>query len=202
MITAHYTFFLRSLIFVSLIVISLLFQVFVLLHQLLIFSLGRILPEQPPINPPADISENSRAKTASVDALGPKPGTELRLGPFPIWLVCVLYNGIKFKFKYYWHVQLKKRKKKLLLACHSDTLYCKSHKFIVSKSLWLLSYAVDAVPCRIAFERGKERHFYFLPISFGTSGWAVLAEELPLKQHYGIVRVAAPLAGSNVCIYT
>ncbi|XP_015900238.3 protein TRANSPARENT TESTA 9 [Ziziphus jujuba] len=110
-------------------------KVFVLLHQLLIFSLGRILPEQPPINPPADISENFRAKTAGLDASGPKPGTELRL--------------------------------------------------------------VDALSCRIAFERGKERHFYFLPISLGTSGWVVLAEELPLKQHYGIVRIAAPLAGSN-----
>ena len=68
------------------------------------------------------------------------------------------------------------------------------------KLLWLLPFAVDAVPCRIAFERGKERHFCFLPISLGTSGWVVLAEELPLKQHYGVVRVAAPLAGSNVCI--
>lgn len=70
----------------------------------------------------------------------------------------------------------------------------------VVKLLWLLPFAVDAVPCRIAFERGKERHFCFLPISLGTSGWVVLAEELPLKQHYGVVRVAAPLAGSNVCI--
>lgn len=33
----------------------------------------------------------------------------------------------------------------------------------------------------------------------GASGWLVLAEELPLKQHFGVVRVAAPLAGSNVC---
>nr|GEX78858.1 protein transparent testa 9 isoform X3 [Tanacetum cinerariifolium] len=38
---------------------------------------------------------------------------------------------------------------------------------------------VDAVPCRIAFERGKERHFSFLAISMGTSGWIILAEELP-----------------------
>lgn len=60
--------------------------------------------------------------------------------------------------------------------------------------------AVNAVPCRIAFERGKERHFCFLAISVGTSGWLVLAEELPLKKPYGIVRVAAPLSGCNVCI--
>ncbi|KAK1551168.1 hypothetical protein Q3G72_031319 [Acer saccharum] len=56
---------------------------------------------------------------------------------------------------------------------------------------------VDAVPCRIAFERGKERYFRFLAISVGTSGWLVLAEELPLKQQCGIIRVVAPLAGSN-----
>ncbi|XP_050372178.1 protein TRANSPARENT TESTA 9 [Argentina anserina] len=110
-------------------------KVFVLLHQLQIFSLGRSLPEQPPIYSPADFLENSRANSAGIDASGPKPGIELRL--------------------------------------------------------------VDAVPCRIAFERGKERHFCFLAISLGESGWVVLAEELPLKQHYGVVRVAAPLAGCN-----
>lgn len=115
-------------------------KVFVLLHQVQTFSLGRALPDQPPINPPAPVSENVRAKTAGMDASGPKPGNELKL--------------------------------------------------------------VDAVPCRIAFERGKERHFCFLPISLGMSGWVVLAEELPLKQHYGVVRVAAPLAGSNPRIDT
>ncbi|KAH1232134.1 Protein TRANSPARENT TESTA 9 [Glycine max] len=56
---------------------------------------------------------------------------------------------------------------------------------------------VNAVPCRIAFERGKERHFCFLAISAGTSGWLVLAEELPMKKLYGVIRVAAPLAGCN-----
>lgn len=115
-------------------------KVFVLLHQLQTFSLGRALADQPPLNPLALASENVRATTAGIDASGPKLGNELRL--------------------------------------------------------------VDAVPCRIAFERGKERHFCFLPISLGTSGWVVLAEELPLKQHYGVVRVAAPLAGSNPQIDT
>ncbi|XP_048447926.1 protein TRANSPARENT TESTA 9 isoform X2 [Pyrus x bretschneideri] len=110
-------------------------KVFVLLHQLQIFSLGRTFPEKPPINPPADVFENSRARSAGLDAAGPKLGTELTL--------------------------------------------------------------VDAVPCRIAFERGKERHFSFLAISLGTSGWVVLAEELPLKEPYGVVRMVAPLAGSN-----
>lgn len=56
---------------------------------------------------------------------------------------------------------------------------------------------VDAVPCRISFERGKERHLSFLAMSVATSGWIVLTEELPLKEHAGIVRVAAPLAGCN-----
>uniref|UniRef100_A0A0E0KNS3 FPL domain-containing protein n=1 Tax=Oryza punctata TaxID=4537 RepID=A0A0E0KNS3_ORYPU len=56
---------------------------------------------------------------------------------------------------------------------------------------------VDAVPCRIAFERGKERHFCFLALSNGTSGWIILLEELPLKEKRGIVRVTAPLAGSD-----
>lgn len=65
--------------------------------------------------------------------------------------------------------------------------------------MWSMPCAVHAVPCRIAFERGKERHFCFLAIAMGTSGWLILAEELPLKQHFGIVRAAAPLAGSNVC---
>lgn len=57
---------------------------------------------------------------------------------------------------------------------------------------------MDSVPCRIAFERGKERHFQFIALSVGSSGWLVLAEELPMKPHHGVVRVVAPLAGCNV----
>lgn len=56
----------------------------------------------------------------------------------------------------------------------------------------------DAVPCRIAFERGKERHFLFLAVCLGTSGWIILAEESPLQNQCGFVRVAAPISGSNV----
>lgn len=108
-------------------------KVFVLLHQLQIFSAGRSLPDQLPILPPADFPENSRAKSAGLNVIGPKLSTELNL--------------------------------------------------------------VDAVPCRIAFERGKERHFSFLAISMGTSGWIILAEESPQKLRYGTVRVVAPLAG-------
>ncbi|CAK9325834.1 unnamed protein product [Citrullus colocynthis] len=110
-------------------------KVFVLLHQLQSFSLGKALSEQPCFDPPSEISECSRAKAAGLDASGPKPGAELRLDA--------------------------------------------------------------AVPCRIAFERGKERHFYFLGTAIGTSGWIILAEELPSKLNCGIIRVAAPLAGSN-----
>ncbi|CAF1947552.1 unnamed protein product [Brassica oleracea var. botrytis] len=110
-------------------------KVFVLLHQLQIFLLGRPLPEQPPIHPPADISETSRATTSGLDVSVPKPGTEVKL--------------------------------------------------------------VDAVPCWIAFERGKEREFSFLALSSGVSGWIVLAEKSLLKPDHGIVRIVAPLAGCN-----
>eukprot|EP00258_Populus_trichocarpa_P044102 XP_024460121.1 protein TRANSPARENT TESTA 9 isoform X7 [Populus trichocarpa] len=54
-------------------------KVFVLLHQLQIFFLGRALPEQPPTCPPSDIPENSRARNAALDVSGPKLGSELRL---------------------------------------------------------------------------------------------------------------------------
>ncbi|KAG6598900.1 Protein TRANSPARENT TESTA 9, partial [Cucurbita argyrosperma subsp. sororia] len=110
-------------------------KVFVLLHQLLSFSLGKALSEQPFMDPPSEASECSRAKVAGLDASEPKPGAELRLD--------------------------------------------------------------GSVPCRISFERGKERYFYFLGTSMGTSGWIILAEELPSKLNCGIIRVAAPLAGSN-----
>lgn len=55
----------------------------------------------------------------------------------------------------------------------------------------------DALPCRIAFERGKERHVWFQAVSLGTSGWLMLLEELPLKQGVGLVRVVAPLASCS-----
>ncbi|XP_058207833.1 protein TRANSPARENT TESTA 9 isoform X2 [Rhododendron vialii] len=110
-------------------------KVFVLLHQVQIFSTGGALPDQPPIHPPLHVPEKPQAKTAGLDVFGLKPGAELKI--------------------------------------------------------------VDAVPCRISFERGKERHLCFVAISVGTSGWIVLAEELPLKKHYGVVRVTAPLVGCN-----
>ncbi|XP_047171374.1 protein TRANSPARENT TESTA 9-like isoform X3 [Vigna umbellata] len=110
-------------------------KVFVLLHQLQIFTLGRTLTEQPLIYPPGDLPANCRAQGSGLDVSGPKAGTEVSLG--------------------------------------------------------------HAVPCRIAFERGKELHVYFLAISLGISGWLVVAEELPLKKSHGVVRAVAPLAGCN-----
>ncbi|KAL9260647.1 TRANSPARENT TESTA 9-like protein [Drosera capensis] len=53
------------------------------------------------------------------------------------------------------------------------------------------------IPCIIAFEKGKERHFRFLAFSLGTSGWLVLGEDLPVGRELGVVRVVAPLAGCN-----
>ncbi|KAL1198210.1 Protein TRANSPARENT TESTA 9 [Cardamine amara subsp. amara] len=103
-------------------------KVFVLLHQLQIFSLGKSLPEQPPIHPPADRPETPRATIASLGVSIPKPGTEVKL--------------------------------------------------------------VNAIICRVAFERGKEREFSFLVLSSGVSGWIVLTD-----RDHGIVRVSAPLAG-------
>ncbi|CAL9043804.1 unnamed protein product [Musa banksii] len=110
-------------------------KVFVLQRQLLVFSLGRTLPELPNLYSPVDSPEMSGAKTSVLDVFVPKPGSEI---------------------------------------CLDNT-----------------------VPCRIAFERGKERHFCFLAISRGTSGWLLLAQESPVKQQLGIIRVTAPLAGSD-----
>lgn len=110
-------------------------KIFVLHHQLQIFSDGGALPDHPPIASPVDPSSDSRAAIAGLNNTFPKDGTEINL--------------------------------------------------------------VHAVPCRISFERGRERHFFFLAISRGVSGWMLLAEELPLKRLHGVIRVAAPLAGSN-----
>ncbi|XP_047980988.1 protein TRANSPARENT TESTA 9 isoform X2 [Salvia hispanica] len=108
-------------------------KVFALLHHLHIFSLGKVLPDQPPVFCSVDTPEKSRARIAGLRLPELKPNAEINL--------------------------------------------------------------VGAIPCRIAFERGKERHFYFLALSMGSSGWLVLAEELPAKPGRGLVRVVAPLAG-------
>ncbi|XP_058755619.1 protein TRANSPARENT TESTA 9-like isoform X2 [Vicia villosa] len=54
-------------------------KVFVVLHQLQLFTLGRALPEQPPIHPPGDLPANCRAKTSGLDVSGPKAGTDISL---------------------------------------------------------------------------------------------------------------------------
>ncbi|KAI5415098.1 protein TRANSPARENT TESTA 9 isoform X1 [Lathyrus oleraceus] len=54
-------------------------KVFVVLHQLQLFTLGRALPEQPPIHPPGDLPANCRAQTSGLDVSGPKAGTEISL---------------------------------------------------------------------------------------------------------------------------
>lgn len=46
-----------------------------------------------------------------------------------------------------------------------------------------------------------ENNYSFLALSRGTSGWVILAEELPQERQHGVVQVIAPLAASNVCIY-
>ncbi|KAG4921599.1 hypothetical protein JHK86_050412 [Glycine max] len=55
-------------------------EVFVALHQLQIFTLGRYLLEKPLIYPPGDLPANSRAQTSGLDVSGPKPRTEVSLG--------------------------------------------------------------------------------------------------------------------------
>ncbi|KAK8968253.1 hypothetical protein KSP40_PGU008336 [Platanthera guangdongensis] len=110
-------------------------QAFVLQRQLLIFSSGGCLAEQPPLSSPLNSPSYHPTETVGLDSLAPKSGSE-----------------INFE---------------------------------------------NALPCRIAFERGKERHLSFLAFSKGVSGWIILLEELPLNRQRGVVRVAAPLAGSD-----
>jgi protein CLEC16A len=58
--------------------------------------------------------------------------------------------------------------------------------------------AADAMSCKVAFERGKERIVYLLVVLHGTSGSLLLVEEITSKQQRGVIRVTAPLAGSDV----
>ncbi|KAG6542093.1 hypothetical protein Mapa_016511 [Marchantia paleacea] len=56
-----------------------------------------------------------------------------------------------------------------------------------------------AMPCRVAFERGKERSVYLLVAhkERDAASWLLLAEDTPSRNGHGIVRVIAPLAGSK-----
>ncbi|BBN04514.1 protein CLEC16A [Marchantia polymorpha subsp. ruderalis] len=57
----------------------------------------------------------------------------------------------------------------------------------------------NAMPCRVAFERGKERSVYLLVAhkERDAASWLLLAEDTPSRNGHGIVRVIAPLAGSK-----
>eukprot|EP00850_Spirogloea_muscicola_P019717 SM000197S05460 [mRNA] locus=s197:215652:223016:+ [translate_table: standard] len=61
----------------------------------------------------------------------------------------------------------------------------------------LLLVAGDAMACRVAFERGKERAVYLQVASSGCAGWLLLSEPAPTRLGYGVVRVIAPLAGCS-----
>lgn len=54
------------------------------------------------------------------------------------------------------------------------------------------------MPCRVAFERGKERHVHLVAVMAETSGSLLLIEDVAIKQRRGVIRVTAPLVGSDV----
>lgn len=62
---------------------------FALLHHLHIFSLGRVLPDQPPVFSAIDIPEKSRARNAGLNLPELKPNAEINLGKlrFELYLV-------------------------------------------------------------------------------------------------------------------
>lgn len=60
-----------------------------------------------------------------------------------------------------------------------------------------LSIVDDAMPCRVAFERGKERHVHLVAVLAETSGSLLLIEDVSIKQRRGVIRVTAPLVGSD-----
>lgn len=66
-----------------------------------------------------------------------------------------------------------------------------------SDLLWSVA-AEDAMPCRVAFERGKERHVHLVVVLGETSGSLLLIEDISIKQRSGVIRVIAPLVGSDV----
>lgn len=56
------------------------------------------------------------------------------------------------------------------------------------------------MPCKVSFERGKERQVHLVVVSGGISGSLLLIEGIAFKQNRGVIRVTAPLAGSDVSI--
>lgn len=82
----------------------------------------------------------------------------------------------------------------LLLVVYLDFLYGLTSRAVVEG---------NAMPCRVAFERGKERSVYLLVAhkERDAASWLLLAEDTPSRNGHGIVRVIAPLAGSKVQSY-
>lgn len=58
-----------------------------------------------------------------------------------------------------------------------------------------------SMPCKVSFERGKERQVHLVVVSGEISGSLLLIENIAFKQNRGVIRVAAPLAGSDVSIW-
>eukprot|EP00899_Mesostigma_viride_P007445 jgi/Mesvir1/16701/Mv15094-RA.2 len=57
---------------------------------------------------------------------------------------------------------------------------------------------LDSLPCRVAFERGKERALYLVVMTHAhPTPCLVLAEASPVRLGAGIVRAIAPLAGAQ-----
>eukprot|EP00268_Persea_americana_P012260 TRINITY_DN15145_c0_g1_i15.p1 TRINITY_DN15145_c0_g1~~TRINITY_DN15145_c0_g1_i15.p1 ORF type:complete len:100 (+),score=2.98 TRINITY_DN15145_c0_g1_i15:105-404(+) len=72
-------------------------RVFVLSHHIQIFSAGEKLPDLPSLGSSLELPVNSREKSASLDVLGPNPGTEINLDwlsisfSFPLLLPYILF---------------------------------------------------------------------------------------------------------------
>ena len=49
-------------------------------HQVILFCIGEIFTDQPPIYPPIDLPVNTRANAADFSGSVPKPGVEVNLG--------------------------------------------------------------------------------------------------------------------------
>lgn len=54
------------------------------------------------------------------------------------------------------------------------------------------------MPCRVAFERGKERQVRLIVVLGETTGSLLLVEDSSIRQDRGVIRVTAPLVGSDV----
>lgn len=74
-------------------------QVFVFQRQLLVFSLGGTLADQPTINSPMFSPRGSETKSAGLDVLVPKPGSEIDLGMLEDWHLFIHFDFDIFSCK-------------------------------------------------------------------------------------------------------